>query len=120
MAKIDDLLGLIGKPYQEYNEDGTYQGCFFPVQFLYPSLPKYKITREEINKVAIEESYKHFDTISKEELKVGDIILMTFRNSTHFAVYADNDRIIHIFRDGKLLTSRLSLFREFVCFRVRE
>lgn len=41
--KIKQLLKQIGRPYEMFNKDGTYQGCFYPVQFLYPDKPKYTL-----------------------------------------------------------------------------
>ena len=41
--KIDELLKMVGTPYKMFNDDGTYQGCFMPVQFLYPDKPRYKL-----------------------------------------------------------------------------
>ena len=41
--KILQLLKQVGRPYEMFNEDGTYQGCFYPVQFLYPQKPRYKL-----------------------------------------------------------------------------
>ena len=31
--KIKALLEQIGRPYEMFNKDGTYQGCFYPLQF---------------------------------------------------------------------------------------
>ena len=47
---MQELLKQIGRPYEMFNEDQTYQGCFFPVQLLYPHLPKYKLRSRDDDK----------------------------------------------------------------------
>ena len=48
--KIELLLADVGRPYEMLNKDGTYQGCFYPVQFLYPEKPKYKLRSKNDDK----------------------------------------------------------------------
>ena len=48
--KINELLKQIGRPYQMFNDDGTYQGCFYPVQFLFPDKPKYNLRSNDDDK----------------------------------------------------------------------
>ena len=48
--KINALLEQVGRPYEMNNEDGTYQGCFYPVQFLYPEKPRYKLRSADDDK----------------------------------------------------------------------
>ena len=48
--EIKELLKQVGRPYEMFNEDGTYQGCFYPVQFLYPEKPRYKMRSDNDDK----------------------------------------------------------------------
>lgn len=121
MASIDDLLKEVGRPYQMFNEDETYQGCFYPVQFLYPDKPRYKLRSNDDDKnffYGIAKIKKHCTEITAEELKEGDIIATRFRDELHVAVYWEYGKIIHVFKDHTLQIGRLKMFKDFQCFRV--
>ena len=123
MSKIQELLKQIGKPYQMFNEDGTYQGCFYPVQFLYPDKPRYKMRSNNDDKnfwYGIAKIRRHCDEITPEELKEGDIIATRFRDELHVGVYYQDGKIIHVFKDHPLQLGRLRLFNDFQCFRVKQ
>lgn len=123
MAKIDELLKEVGRPYQMFNEDGTYQGCFYPVQFLYPDKPRYKMRSNNDDKnfyYGMAKLKEHCEIIPKEELKQGDIIATRFNDELHVAVYYEYGKIIHVFRNHTLQIGRLSLFKEYLCFRVNK
>lgn len=121
MASIDDLLKEVGRPYQMFNEDETYQGCFYPVQFLYPDKPRYKLRSNDDDKnffYGIAKIKKHCTEITAEELKEGDIIATRFKEELHVAVYWEYGKIIHVFKDHTLQIGRLKMFKDFQCFRV--
>lgn len=121
MASIDDLLKEVGRPYQMFNEDETYQGCFYPVQFLYPDKPRYKLRSNDDDKnffYGIAKIKKHCTEITAEELKEGDIIATRFKEELHVAVYWEYGKIIHVFKDHTLQIGRLKMFKAFQCFRV--
>lgn len=121
MASIDDLLKEVGRPYQMFNEDETYQGCFYPVQFLYPDKPRYKLRSNDDDKnffYGIAKIKKHCTEITAEELREGDIIATRFRDELHVAVYWEYGKIIHVFKDHTLQVGRLKMFKDFQCFRV--
>lgn len=121
MTSIDDLLKEVGRPYQMFNEDETYQGCFYPVQFLYPDKPRYKLRSNDDDKnffYGIAKIKKHCAEITAEELKEGDIIATRFRDELHVAVYWEYGKIIHVFKDHTLQIGRLKMFKDFQCFRV--
>lgn len=121
MASIDDLLKEVGRPYQMFNEDETYQGCFYPVQFLYPDKPRYKLRSNDDDKnffYGIAKIKKHCTEITAEELKEGDIIATRFRDELHVAVYWEYGKIIHVFKDHTLQIGRLKMFKDFQCFKV--
>ena len=104
-----------------FNEDGTYQGCFYPVQFLYPDKPKYKLPSKNPNKnytYGVKAIEKHCSEISPEELQKGDIIVTRFRDELHVAIYYEFDKIIHVFKDHTLQLSRLKIFKNYKCYRV--
>ncbi len=121
--KISELLEEIGRPYQMFNDDGTYQGCFYPVQFLYPDKPKYKMRTTNDDKnywYGLSKIKKHCTQIPPEELNSGDIIATKFKDELHVAVYYEYGKIIHVFKDHTLQIGRLNLFKEFQSFRVNK
>lgn len=122
MENFNDLLREIGRPYEMFNEDGTYQGCFYPVQKLYPDRPKYKLPSKNQDRnyiYGINKLKKHCEEINYEDLKKGDIIATKFRNELHVAVYYEYDKIIHVFKGHTLQIGRLNLFKnEIKYFRV--
>lgn len=123
MATIEELLTEVGRPYQMINDDGTYQGCFYPVQFLYPDKPRYNLPSENIEKnylYGVARIKKHCIEIKPEELQKGDLIVTRFRDELHVAVYYEFGKIIHVFKDHTLQIGRLKLFNNYQCFRVRE
>ena len=75
MEDFNKLLHEVGRPYEMFNEDGTYQGCFYPVQFLYPDKPRYKLRSNDDDKnynYGIAKLKQHCEEISIEELQKGD------------------------------------------------
>lgn len=118
---FNDLLAQVGRPYQMFNDDGTYQGCFYPVQFLYPDKPKYMLRSENDDKnyfYGIEKIRSHCTEIEPENLQKGDIIVTRFKNELHVAIYFEFGKIIHVFRDNSLQIGRLKMFKNFQCYRV--
>ncbi len=116
-----ELLAKVGRPYQMFNDDGTYQGCFCPVQFLYPDKPKYKlrsVNDDENYFYGIEKIKSTCTEIEPENLEKGVIIVTRFRNELHVAIYFEFGKIIHVFRDNSLQIGRLKMFKNFQCFRV--
>jgi len=121
MEDFNELLKQVGRPYQKLTDDGTYQGCFYPVQFLYPDKPKYKLRSDDDNKnyiYGLNKIKKHCVEIEPNELKIGDIIVTKFRDELHVAVYYEFGKIIHVFKDHTLQISRLKIFKDYKCFRV--
>ena len=122
MENFTKLLHEVGRPYEMFNEDGTYQGCFYPVQFLYPDKPRYKLRSRDDDKnynYGIAKLMQHCEEISIDELQKGDIIASRFNDELHVAVFYEYDKIIHVFRGHTLQISRLKIFRNKIgCFRV--
>lgn len=122
MRKIEELLEQIGRPYEMFNDDGTYQGCFYPVQFLYPDKPKYKMRSNDDDKnywwgcAKIRENCTEIDINDRYE--TGDIIVTRFRDELHVAIFWEFGKIIHVFRGHGLQIGRLKMFKEYKVFRV--
>ena len=119
--KILQLLKQVGRPYEMFNEDGTYQGCFYPVQFLYPQKPRYKLRSINDDKnyaYGLSKIKKHCKEISPAQLEAGDIITTKFKDELHVAVYYEFGKIIHVFKDHTLQIGRLKMFKNFKSFRV--
>lgn len=123
MVTIEDLLKEVGRPYQMFNEDGTYQGCFYPVQFLYPEKPRYKMRSKDDDKnffYGIAKIKEHCEEITPEELRKGDIIATRYKDELHVAIYYEFGKIIHVFKDHTMQLGRLKMFKNYQCFRVKE
>lgn len=122
MENFNELLKQVGRKYEMYNEDGTYQGCFYPVQFLYPDKPKYKLRSKDDDKnynYGLAKIMQHCTEISETELQKGDIIVTRYNDELHVAVFYEFDKIVHVFRGHALQISRLKIFRNQVrYFRV--
>lgn len=114
--KINALLEQVGRPYEMFNEDGTYQGCFYPVQFLYPQKPRYKMRSKDDDKnywYGLSKLKKHCIEIDANELQMGDIIATRFKDELHAAIYFEFGKIIHVFKDHTLQIGRLKMFKSF-------
>ena len=123
MATVEDLLKEVGRPYQMFDNEGFYLGCFYPVYFLYHDKPHYKLPSEDVDKnflYGIARIKKHCIEIKPEELQKGDIIATRFRDELHVAIYYEYGKIIHVFKDHTLQIGRLKLFNNYQCFRVKE
>lgn len=120
--KIQELLQQVGRPYQMFNDDGTYQGCFYPVQFLYPDKPRYKLRSLDDDKnywYGFAKIKEHCAEIPLDEpVKAGDLIVTRFNDELHVAVFWKFGKIIHVFRNHSLQVGRLKLFKEYKVFRV--
>lgn len=120
--KIKELLKQIGRPYQMFNEDGTYQGCFYPVQYLYPDKPRYKLRSDDDEKnywYGLAKIKKHCKEINiNDKYQCGDLIVTRFRDELHVAVFWEFGKIIHVFRNHTLQVGRLKMFRDYRVFRV--
>ena len=120
--KINLLLKEIGRPYEMFNEDGTYQGCFYPVQFLYPDKPKFKLRSNDDDKnywYGLSKIRKYCTEIPVDDIyKTGDLIVTRFRDELHVAVFWEFGKIIHVFRGHSLQIGRLKLFKDYKVFRV--
>lgn len=118
------LLTQVGRPYQMFNEDLSYQGCFYPVQILYPDKPRYNLPSEnpEHNyNYGLDLLKKHCIPIKEEELQKGDIIATKYNDELHVAIYWEYGKIIHVFREHELYISKMDLFKNKMhYFRVKE
>lgn len=123
MATVEDLLKEVGRPYKMFDDEGFYLGCFYPVFFLYPDKPRYKMRSNDDDKnfwYGIAKIKEHCIEIQPDELQKGDIIATRFKDELHVAVYYEFGKIIHVFKDHTLQIGRLKMFKEFQCFRVKE
>lgn len=121
--KIEKLLEQVGRPYEMFNEDGSYQGCFYPVQFLYPDKPRYKLRSKNDDKnyfYGMKKIEKHCTEIPPAELKAGDIIATRFKDELHIALYLEYGKVLHVFKGHTLQIGRLKMFKEYKCYKVQE
>ncbi len=119
--KIKELLEQIGRPYEMFNQDGTYQGCFYPVQFLYPDKPRYKLRSENHEKMflyGLKKIQKNCDPVSLDELEDGHIVVTKFKGVLHVGIYLKEGKIIHVFKDHTLQIGRLKMFKNIQAYKV--
>lgn len=125
---INELIKLVGEPYQMFFDDGNYLGCFAPMYFLWPDLPRYPLPSTDLKaaknfRYGISKIRKDFDRIDKKDLKAGDMVACKFNDELHVAIMLDSDRLIHVFRGGKTKVSRLcyltDLFELPIYFRIK-
>lgn len=121
--RFEYLLKQVGRPYKMFNDDGTYQGCFYPVQVLYPDKPRYNLPSDDNGhnyNYGLDLLKKHCNLIKTEELKKGDIIATKYNDELHVAIYWEYGKIIHVFREHELFISKLDFFKgKYLCFRVK-
>ena len=118
---ISGLLEQIGRPYEMFNEDGTYQGCFYPIQYVYPEKPRYKLRSKDDDKnyfYGLSKIKKHCTRVETPE--TGDIIVTRYKDELHVALYFEYGKIIHVFRGHTLQIGRLKLFKDYLIFRVNK
>lgn len=113
--KINELKKQVGKKYEMFFPDKTYMGCFFPVYFINPELPRFPLpTADPADNwdYGIDLIQKHCTEITKNEIQPGDMLVTRFRKELHVALYIGNHRIIHVFREHSLQISRVDFFKE--------
>lgn len=118
---LKELLKHIGKPFKVLNDDGTLQGCTYPLQVLYGDKAKITVNVNDYENtyiIALKEILKYCIEIDRKDLKQGDIIITKFCNEVHCAIYYEFGKIIHTFKNNNLQIGRLNLFKDYKCFRV--
>ena len=113
-SRFEYLISQVGRPYEMFNDDGTYQGCFYPVQILYPDKPRYNLPSDDVEhnfKYGMNLLKKHCIPIKEEELQKGDIIATKYNDELHVAIYWEYGKIIHVFRGHELCISKINLFK---------
>ena len=122
IEKINELKSKVGTPYQMFDENKNYIGCFYPIYFVYPNLPRYPLPSDNhqanyhYGMAKILQSAKE---IQEKDLQAGDVVACKFNNELHVALYIGEQRIIHVFRGHTLQISRLKILKDYKCFRVR-
>ena len=114
--KIQELLTHIGRPYQSFFDDKTYLGCFYPLYFLYPFLPKFKLPSKDkseyfmysFNKI---NSSDMFEAISENELQQGDIIVTSYKKQLHIGIYYEFGKMIHTLNNVPLEITRVQNYK---------
>jgi hypothetical protein len=109
---MNELVKLVGKPYQEFDEDGNYIGCFEPMYFLYPHLPKFRLpeNKEIFFNFALGKIEENFNKIPLNEICAGDIVVFRQPNNIlHLGVYLGSFRLIHTYKKLKMMINKIDL-----------
>ena len=123
--RLKELIKQVGRKTQEFDSEGYYEGCLYPIYFLYPNIEKLNITPDLCKngyKFGLEITKKYGKQIWINELKPGDVIIVRFNNTLHPAIYIGDNKIIHVFYDKTLVINNLDLFNQkyFMCFTWKE
>ncbi len=107
----DDLIKLIGMPYEQLDSGGKALGCMLPVYLMYPEIPRYDWPpQESFTEYFIGLLEKHGTRIPLEQMQSGDVIaIRALFNFLHVGVYIGNDEIVHCMAGESLEKCRLSL-----------
>jgi hypothetical protein len=124
--RLNELIKLVGTPYEMFWDDGNYLGCFMPMYYLWPDLPRYPLPSEnlidDVNfKYGLRKILLDFDRIDADQVQPGDMLACKFNKELHVGIMLDKDKLIHVSRDCSLKISRLhylaNLFENPVFFR---
>jgi hypothetical protein len=114
--RIDELKKKIGFKYEMFFENSTdYKGCFMPIYFVFPELPKYPLHSADPENnfdYGMANILKHARSIKREDLQQGDFVASKFRNELHVALYIGEGQIIHVFRGHDLRINRLDILKD--------
>jgi hypothetical protein len=110
---IDELTKTVGRAYRKYDEQGLAEGCMAPVYLLYPGLPRFEWPEDDrLGKFMVEMFELYGQKIAKENIKVGDLVLIRLPfGLVHPAVYVGNDEIIDCMVETSMQKSRFSFIR---------
>lgn len=111
---IDDLIGMVGTPYQQLDADGKALGCMMPVYLLYPEIPKYDWPpEEEFLDYFMNILKKHGEKIENDNIQIGDVIAFRMpMGFLHVGVYCGNDEVIHCITGESLEKFRLTIVKK--------
>ena len=113
--KINDLVKQFGTPYEMFFKDGNYRGCFFPVYFLFPDLPRFPLPSDNHARNFLYGMAKikaHMQEVERKDLQTGDIIACEYNGELHVAVYIGKGKIIHVFREHSLQINRIEMLNK--------
>jgi cell wall-associated NlpC family hydrolase len=108
---ILSLKTLLGQEYYDYDAEGNYIGCFAPVSFLWPQLPRYAPPDclDDYFGSAFGALLDEFERIDEGWLKPTDIVVLRPpRGYLHVGVYLGQNEILHVQRGGRVEITRLS------------
>jgi len=125
--KLKELRDKIGLPYQMIFDDGNYLGCFYPVYFLYPDLPRFplpsmNLTNPKNFNFGIDCILGSFEEVEKADIEAGDMFACEFKKELHVGILISDKELIHIFRGHDLRVAKLSIFdyKDLRFFRVKK
>ncbi len=114
--RMELLLQQAGRKFVPLNEDGTYQGCFYPLQFVYPDKPRFKVDTDNVEEnyiFGIQKLAENGREITKDELRTGDVAAMKVNGHLHIGLYWKNGKIVHVFEKSALQINRMRFFERF-------
>lgn len=116
--RLKDLIDMVGYKAKEFDDNGVYSGCLFPLYFMFPEVYRPEITPALCANgynFGMSEVIKNATEIHKEQLEPGDVIIVRLRKTLHPAIYLGNNEIIHIFHNQSLVINNINMFKDFIC-----
>lgn len=120
--KINEIIKEVGRPYEDFDENGHYIGCFYPVYRLYPHLKRYKLRTNDKNKqfnYCLSKMRKNFEFILQKDAKVGDVIMTDIKGIFHVGLFLGYGKILHLFKGGTLQIGKIKQFRNHCFCRIK-
>jgi len=113
---LENLKNQVGREYKMFFDDGNYEGCFYPVYFLYPNLPRYPLPNIDVKAkenftYGIKKILKSFKRVDKKDAEKGDMFACDFDGELHVGILLEGDKLIHVFRGHTLKIDRLSFYQ---------
>jgi hypothetical protein len=115
--RIQEAKKLVGQPYEMFfeGEDKYYKGCFAPVYFAYPNLPKYPLPGADPENnfdYGMVKILKSAYPIDKKDIQAGDVLVTKYKNELHVGLMVDKFRLMHVFRNHTMQIDRLTFFKK--------
>ena len=114
--KVNELKSLVGKKYQNFDNEGNFISCLEPMYLLYPELPRFKqVKTKDCFEFALARIQENLKEISEKDIQPLDIVVFhKFQRTLHIGIYIGNNNIIHCAIGKTYEIIRLSTHKELI------